>query len=80
MVEFVSAEVPASETEAPSPLFFEKEKIVWTVRDVASVLSCSERHIRKLIACEKIPHTKVGRLVRFHRIQILEWISKGGTR
>lgn len=61
-----------------SGAFFEKE--VWTIKDVYSVLQCSERHIRELVSSGKIPYVKVGRLVRFYRTDIFEWLKKGGTR
>ncbi|MDB5038388.1 MAG: hypothetical protein JWQ35_1916 [Bacteriovoracaceae bacterium] len=61
-----------------SPAFFDKE--VWTIKDVHSVLQCSERHIRELVSSGKIPYVKVGRLVRFYRTDLFEWLKKGGTR
>jgi len=56
------------------------EKLVWTVADVQELISCSERHIRSLVAEDKIPHFYAGRLLRFHKGQVLEWLLKGGTR
>jgi len=61
----------------PEPIF---EKLVWTVKDVMAVLDCSERHVRELVSSDQIPHAKVGRLVRFYRDRVLEWLYKGGTR
>ncbi len=60
------------------PAFF--DKVVWTTKDVHSALQCSERHIRELVSSDKIPYVKVGRLVRFYRDDVLEWLKKGGTR
>jgi len=68
---------------SPSPasrqdLFF--DKLVWTIEDVARELNCSIRHVYKLIATDKIPYAKVGRLVRFSPVRISEWLKQGGTR
>ena len=59
-------------------LFF--DNLVWTTDQVANFLSCSERHIRELVAKDKIPYFKVGRLVRFHKHRVIEWLQKGGTQ
>jgi excisionase family DNA binding protein len=56
------------------------EKIVWSVEDVAKELQVSIRHIYKLVSCDKIPYSKVGRLVRFSPVRICEWLQQGGTR
>ena len=56
------------------------DKVVWTIKDVCFALQCSERHIRELVSVDKIPYVKVGRLVRFYRDDVLEWLKKGGTR
>lgn len=55
-------------------------KLVWTVQDVARELCCSPRHVRKLVSDDKIPFSKIGRLVRFSPLRISEWLRKGGTR
>ena len=60
-----------------APVF---EKLVWSVEDVARELSVSVRHIYKLMSCNKIPYSKVGRSVRFSPVRISEWLQKGGTR
>jgi len=54
--------------------------LVWTIEDVARELKVSVRHVYRLLAEDKIPHAKVGRLVRFSPSQIEEWIKRGGTR
>lgn len=59
-------------------LFF--DKLVWSVEDVAKELSISVRHVYRLISNDKIPYSKVGRLVRFSPTKISEWLQKGGTR
>ncbi|MBI1859837.1 MAG: excisionase family DNA-binding protein [Deltaproteobacteria bacterium] len=40
----------------------------------------SRRHIYQLISENRIPYSKVGRLVRFSPARIQEWPYKGGTR
>jgi len=56
------------------------EKLVWTVADVCEYLACSERHVRQLVAENRIPHANVGRLVRFSRDQVVAWLLNGGTQ
>ncbi len=56
------------------------EKLIWTVEDVARELNCSQRHVYKLISNDKIPYSKVGRLVRFSPARVSEWLRQGGTR
>jgi excisionase family DNA binding protein len=56
------------------------DKLVWTVSDVAKELHCSSRTVHRLVAEDKIPYAKVGRLVRFSRIRIHDWLKKGGSR
>jgi excisionase family DNA binding protein len=60
-----------------SPFF---DKLVWTVRDVTEFLQCSERHVRQLVAENKIPHARMGRLVRFHKDRVVNWVAQGGTQ
>lgn len=61
-----------------SPLVF--DKLVLTVSDVAKELNCSHRTVQRLVAEDKIPYAKVGRLVRFSRVRIHDWLKKGGSR
>jgi len=65
--------------EKPEEKIFEI-KLVWTVEDVAKELKCSPRHVRKLVSDDRIPFSKVGRLVRFSPMRLSEWLRKGGTR
>jgi excisionase family DNA binding protein len=62
----------------PSSALF--EKLVWTVSDVCEYLACSERHVRQLVAENRIPHANVGRLVRFSRDRVVTWFLNGGTQ
>lgn len=61
-----------------SDTFF--DNLVWTVKDVARELNCSTRLVQKLVAEDRIPYAKVGRLVRFSRLRINDWLKKGGSR
>lgn len=54
--------------------------VAWTVPDVARELQVSVRHIYQLMSEDKIPYSKVGRLVRFSPARIQEWLEKAGTR
>ena len=56
------------------------DKLVWTANDVARELHVSVRYIYKLISSDRIPYAKVGRLVRFSPVKVIEWLKKGGTR
>ena len=56
------------------------DKLVLTVSDVAKELNCSSRTVHRLVAEDRIPYAKVGRLVRFSRIRIHDWLKKGGSR
>jgi excisionase family DNA binding protein len=61
--------------------FVEGGKVVaWTVSDVARELQVSVRHIYQLMSEDKIPYSKVGRLIRFSPARIQEWLEKSGTR
>lgn len=64
---------------ASENLFFDN-RVVWSVEDVARELKISIRHVYKLVSRDKIPYSKVGRLVRFSPVCICEWLQKGGTR
>ena len=56
------------------------DKLVWTVEDVAKELKCSVRLVQKLVSRDKIPYAKVGRLVRFSRARIQDWLKQGGSQ
>ena len=57
-----------------------ENRLVWTVMDVARELHCSPRHVRQLVSDDRIPYSKIGRLVRFSPMRLQEWLRKGGTR
>lgn len=64
--------------EYPASVF--ENSLVWDVEDVARELNCSVRHVRRLVAENSIPYSRVGRLVRFLPGRVREWLSKGGSR
>ncbi len=64
----------------PGPPELVFDKLVLTKLDVAKELNCSVRLVEKLVAADRIPYAKVGRLVRFSRSRIHEWLLKGGNR
>jgi excisionase family DNA binding protein len=52
------------------------ENGTYDVPDVAAMLKCSDRHIRRLVEAGVLPGViRLGRLVRFHRRLINEWIA-----
>ena len=47
-------------------------------RDLAKLLKCSERHVRRLTDLNQVPGLiRCGRLVRFHRGTVLDWLRAG---
>lgn len=47
-----------------------------TVKEVAWYLATTERHIRSMVFRKEIPHSKLGRLLRFNREVIDEFMFK----
>jgi excisionase family DNA binding protein len=66
----------------------DSKPIILTVDDVAALLRCSSRHVRRLAAGGRIPRPiKLGVLLRWLKADVDQWISagcpncrKGGTR
>jgi excisionase family DNA binding protein len=52
-------------------------KEILKIDDLAKWLDCSHDVIRDMVKANKIPHFRVGRLIRFHRASVLEWASAG---
>jgi excisionase family DNA binding protein len=51
------------------------ESATYTLRDLAALLQCSERHVWRLSDQNKIPgKIRLGRLVRFSRPQVDAWL------
>jgi excisionase family DNA binding protein len=47
-----------------------------TVKEVAEILSLSQREIYKLAASNQIPHFKIGSSVRFEPSMVLTWLEE----
>jgi len=45
------------------------------VNDVAEMLKCSVRTVHSLRASEGLPFVKLGRLVRFPKEAVLDWLA-----
>ena len=51
-----------------------------TVREVAAYIKISAGTVRNLVSERRIPFARRGRLVRFHRQRIDEWMNRGACR
>lgn len=47
-----------------------------TLAEVAEYLSATERQVRDLVYRRKIPHVRVGRLLRFRPAEIEQWLEE----
>ena len=54
--------------------------ILFTVRDVAGILKCTERHIRNLVARGRLRAKRYGRVVRFTEQEVLRFIDDSDGR
>jgi excisionase family DNA binding protein len=70
---------PASEpSAAPPQLPADLDAATYTVPDVARLLQVSERHIWRMSDRKAIPgKIRLGRLVRFSKQMVDEWIASG---
>ena len=59
-------------------LFFDNQRLL-TVKDVAEFLQCSLQHIYNLVWRGEIPYVKVGRLLRFQKERLIEWLHERST-
>ncbi len=51
----------------------------YDVPEMARMLKCSERHIRNMTDAKQIPGIiRLGRLVRFHRGIVNDWLNEQG--
>ena len=46
-----------------------------TIDQLADMIQITERHVRRLVAEDRIPVTRVGRRLRFNRIRIQSWLD-----
>jgi excisionase family DNA binding protein len=56
------------------------EKPWMTVKETAAYLSVSPGTVRNMVSERRIPFVKRGRIVRFHRQRIDEWLSRGACK
>lgn len=58
----------------------DEEERLWTVREVASYLSCSASWVYQAVAAGRIPVVRIGALVRFEPTAIRAWVhgERGG--
>jgi excisionase family DNA binding protein len=47
---------------------------LWTMKDLASYLKVKESVIGYWVRCRKIPHIRIGRMIRFLPAEIQTWI------
>jgi excisionase family DNA binding protein len=72
MRESLTSTAPAPATPATV------EAATYTVRDLALVLHCSERHVWRQIDLGLVPGVlRIGRLVRLHRATVDSWLAAG---
>lgn len=50
-----------------------EERDIWDRNDVADHFHCSLPHVLKLVRDQALPHMTLGTLVRFRRVDVLEW-------
>jgi len=48
------------------------------IAEVAAWLHITERHVRRLVAENRIPNHKIGGLVRLRRSEIHDWLATNG--
>lgn len=58
-----------------SGLIFDNQKLVLTVREVASILRVSTKTIYKKVRHSEIPHKKIGSKIRFLRPEVVGWLK-----
>lgn len=62
-----------TEPQQPPAVEPEAVKQLWTVREVAAFLRCSDTYVYELVAAKCIPHGKIGKLVRFSPEDVQNW-------
>lgn len=50
-----------------------------TPEQLADMLATTERHVLDLARAERIPHTRIGRKIRFEQTAIEEWIKRNSV-
>jgi excisionase family DNA binding protein len=52
---------------------------VLTLSEAAALLRCHPRTLRKMAADSKIPARRVGKLWRFSRTKLTDWLSRSSS-
>ena len=52
------------------------QKIILTIEELTAYLNTKKSHVRSLVFRGEIPHLKIGRLLRFNKEEIDEWLTK----
>jgi len=56
------------------------ETLAWlTIPQLADMLQITERHIRRLVAEDRIPVTRVGGRIRFNHERIQAWLDNNSS-
>jgi|SRR5437773_10704241 len=76
---------PATAEAAPSGqraiVRAQAEPLLWDISDVAAALKISVKTCRRMAKCGQIPGlVRLGRLLRFDRRRISEWVANGCPR
>jgi excisionase family DNA binding protein len=68
-------------TNSPPAVSSAKDDAMFDVTDLAEMLKCSARHVYRMIDLGLMPPpARLGRLVRWPRRVVLEWICAGCPR
>lgn len=52
-----------------------EQRPLLSIEDVAELLGVGVRHVRRLVAQQRIPYLKWGHLLRFDPLEIQEWLD-----
>ena len=53
------------------------DKPILSIDDIADILICSSKTVRRMIARNEIPYRRIRGRVRFIRAEIVDWIDQG---
>ncbi len=70
--------IDAARTTGPTDPAAGEKPLMMTAEDIAFELQASVRTVRRMELCGKLPRPwRIGRLVRWRRAEILDWIDAG---
>lgn len=52
-----------------------KPEPLWKAKDVSDFLVCSEANIYRLKDEDGLPFLRIGRLIRFKRLEVIDWVN-----